>query len=103
MNLKHLLCFFPILFVNGFIFVPDKIKLKFLRQNIDFIDDKIYNLLDLRYKIVKEVGQQKRVVYDRDRETSILNRLKAKEKLNEEFVEKLWRLIFSESYKIQMK
>ena len=77
MNLKHLLCFFPILFVNGFIFVPDKIKLKFLRQNIDFIDDKIYNLLDLRYKIVKEVGQQKRVVYDRDRETSILNRLKA--------------------------
>lgn len=103
MNLKHLLCFFPILFTNGFMFIPDRVKLKFLRQNIDFIDDKIYNLLDLRYKIVKEVGQQKRVIYDRDRETSILNRLRAKEKLDDEFIEKLWQLIFSESYKIQMK
>lgn len=103
MNLKYLLCLFPIIFTNAFMFVPDKMKLNFLRKNIDFIDDKIYKLLDLRYKIVKEVGQEKRVVYDRDRETSIIKRLKAKEKLDEEFVEKLWRLIFLESYKIQMK
>lgn len=103
MNLKYLLFFFPIVFTDAFMFLPDTMKLNFLNKNIDFVDDKIYKLLDLRYKIEKEVGKEKRIIYDRDRETSIIKRLKAKEKLDEEFVEKLWRLIFLESHKIQMK
>lgn len=107
MNFKYFLYFLPILLnqqpTNGFMLLPDKIKLNFLRKNIDYIDDKIYTLLDLRYKIVKEVGKEKRVVYDRERENRILNRLKEKNKLDDDFVEKLWRLLFLHSYKVQFK
>jgi chorismate mutase len=88
---------------NAFIFPKSFNKLNFLRKNIDLVDDQIYYLLTVRYQMVKKIKNEKPTVYDKEREKEILSRLKNKNKLNDEFVKKLWRVIFMQSYEVQLR
>lgn len=88
---------------DAFMFQPPKTKLEFWRKNIDIVDDKIYYLLSVRYNLVKKIKDEKTTVHDKQREKEIIERLKDKKKLSNDFIEKMWHLIFMQSYKIQLR
>lgn len=88
---------------EAFMFQPPKSKLEFWRKNIDVVDDKIYYLLSIRYHLVKKIKDEKSTIHDKKREKEIIERLKDKKKLSDDFIEKMWHLIFMQSYKIQLR
>jgi len=83
-----------------------KNKLEKQRNIINKIDKRILNLLEKRFITVKNIADYKKKnglnIFQPDREKEIIKKLiKETQILNNEFVEKLYRLIFRESKKIQ--
>ena len=79
-----------------------------IRAGIDKADDGIVELLARRRKLVIELAKIKKVlkvpIYDRKREQALVDRVKkrgATKKLNEEFVEVVFRLIMMNSKETQ--
>jgi chorismate mutase len=79
-----------------------------IRAGIDRTDDGLVELLARRRKLVLELAQIKKVlkipIYDRKREQALIDRVKKKgaaKKLNEEFVEVVFRLIVMNSKEVQ--
>ena len=105
LSIFYLLALQTILFScsDAFMFQPPKSKLEFWRKNIDIVDDKIYYLLSIRYQLVKKIKDEKTTVHDKKREKEIIERLKDKKKLSNDFIEKMWHVIFMQSYKIQLR
>lgn len=80
-----------------------ELKLKFIRKNIDIIDDTIYNLANQRIQCAKHLHNLKSSVRDPVREVTIVSRLQKKNKLDKKFVREMWLLLFKQSYIIQEK
>lgn len=83
-------------------------NLKKLRKKIDSIDRKVIQLLCKRFKAVEEIADVKKnlglSVNDEVREREVIRNCKSAAKgLNEEFVEKLAKLILAQSKKIQSR
>ena len=79
-----------------------------IRAGIDEADNGIVSLLAQRRELVLELAKIKKVlalpIYDRKREQALIDRVKkwgAAHKLNEEFVEVLFRLIVMNSKEVQ--
>jgi chorismate mutase len=79
-----------------------------IRAGIDAADDGLVDLLARRRGLVLELAKIKKVldlpIYDRKREQALIDRVKksgAERKLNEEFVEVLFRLIVMNSKEVQ--
>ncbi len=84
-------------------------KLDAIREKIDALDEKILYLLQNRFKSVEEVRELKKTlglpVEDKKREEEVLNNLLLMGKklgLSKSFVTHLFKLIISESKKIQI-
>ncbi len=78
------------------------------RVAIDAIDKEIFWLIEERLKLTKKIGQLKKknnlLIIDKKREKEMITKAQRMfKKLNKEFVEKLYQLIFSESYKKQKR
>ena len=65
-----------------------------LRKEIDRIDDQVIPLLELRFKIVKDLKKHKKSLTDKRREEEIL------EKASSERVREVYREIFKNSKKL---
>ncbi len=79
-------------------------NLETIRKDIEKIDQEIINLLAKRFNLAKQTRQFKKQAEDLSREKEVLDYLTklAKEyKLSFEFIEKLYKLIFTESKKLQ--
>lgn len=76
-------------------------RLTSIRNNIDQVDDRIYQLISERLRLASELKHLKESVHDPLREISILSRLKEKKELDPKLVRKIWILLFHESYKVQ--
>ena len=83
-------------------------NLEELRNEIDKIDDGIVELLAKRIKIVENIGQVKireeLATYQPEREKIVLEKLKIRAKeygFEDKFIDDLYKLIFTESKKIQ--
>lgn len=79
-----------------------------IRAGIDGVDNGIVELLAKRRELAVELAKIKKVlkvpVYDRAREQALIDRVKkwgAEHKLNEEFVEVVFRLIVMNSKEVQ--
>jgi chorismate mutase len=79
-----------------------------IRQGIDAVDNGIVKLLGERRELVIRLARIKKVldvpIYDRKREQALVDRVKklgAQHKLNEEFVEVVFRLVVMNSKEIQ--
>lgn len=75
------------------------------RQLIDGIDKKILALLKERFLIAREIGEIKKknrlAVFDKARESEIILKRTKESGMNEDFVEKLFEVIFEESRRLQ--
>ncbi len=85
-----------------------KADLDDIRKGIDAADDGIIVLLGKRRELVIRLARIKKVldvpIYDRKREQALVDRVKTlgrKKKLNDEFVEVLFRLIMMNSKETQ--
>ena len=81
-------------------------KLKDYRKKIDFIDKKIAKLLSLRFNLVKQLGNYKRInkikVTDKKRELQVLNNIKKySNKKYQKFIIGIFKSIINHSKKIQ--
>ena len=79
-----------------------------IRTGIDEVDNGIVKLLARRRELVIELAKIKKTlnvpIYDRTREQALVDRVKkwgAEHKLNEEFVEVVFRLIVMNSKEVQ--
>ncbi|OGF21465.1 chorismate mutase [Candidatus Falkowbacteria bacterium RBG_13_39_14] len=76
-----------------------------LRKEIDNIDREIFLLLKKRFDVVKKVGEYKKKnnlpIRDLKREGEIIRRKAREMGMDEEFVEEVYRILFSEAYRIQ--
>lgn len=98
------LFFYSLLTIQGFILPNFDFKahrLTSIRNNIDKVDDRIYQLIAERLQLASELKNLKESVHDPLREISILSRLKEKKELDPKLVRKIWILLFHESYKVQ--
>ena len=89
------------LFFKSSKYPVNNIKLNYYRYKIDKVDDKIYYLLNNRFKYAKKLSKYKTNVIDLDRQNHILNRLYNKKLLDNKFVKDVWTLVFKKSCKIQ--
>lgn len=83
-------------------------ELDAIRRGIDAADDGVVRLLARRRELVIRLARIKKVlevpIYDRKREQALVDRVKAagrRRRLNEEFVEVLFRLIMMNSKETQ--
>ena len=79
-----------------------------IRAGIDAVDDGVVELLARRRELAIELARHKKAlkvpIYDRKREQALVDRVKAlgvKRRLNEEFVEVLFRLVMMNSNETQ--
>lgn len=97
-------------FFSGCDFVEEKIEkakseneFDFCRKMIDEIDNKIIKLLSQRFKHAKTIGKIKKQkclpIIDAKREQKIIKQKINQTKLSDDFIKKLFRLIFNEAYK----
>ena len=82
-------------------------ELKNLREKINFLDDKILELLKDRADVVSEIGKHKNsleTIVDLPREQKILNRLitNSKTKYSKDTIVRIWRELFKASSKLQL-
>ena len=92
--------FFP--FPLSFLLPPPRdIFLHILRQKIDRMDNRIYNLVAIRLKLAEETVHYKTNITNPERESKIIDRLSRKGRLQEDFVETMWTQIFEESRRLQ--
>ena len=83
-------------------------NLKFLRGQIDSLDDRLLNLIIQRSLIVDKIGILKKNsdnVVDQNREKEILSRLLKSHKGNfsKDGIVRIWREIFNASVNIQLR
>lgn len=75
------------------------------RKEIEKMDSKIFELLQKRFLIVEKIGKIKKEnnikIIDRKREEKIIEKAINSSNLSPEFIKKVYRLIFKESYKNQ--
>ncbi len=75
------------------------------RCNIDMIDDKIMQLLEERFEIVRKIGEEKKLhksnVFCANREDQVIKRLTKSSSLDDHFVKILWDHIMDHSKIIQ--
>lgn len=79
-------------------------KIDRTRRKIDFVDDRMCDLLSVRFRLCKNIKKFKKtyLIQDKAREIAIKNRLKAKfPYLNEQLIENIWEDIFFESKRLQ--
>lgn len=78
-----------------------------MRKKLDKIDRKLIKLLKKRFAVCKKIGKYKKKnglpVQDLKREKQIMNNRAKKSGLSKDFVQKLFKLIFKESKKVQKK
>lgn len=81
-----------------------------LRKQIDALDEKIIDALAQRFFLVKKVGEQKKAlgipVQDKNREKEkilVLSKKAAQYNIKKETIEKIWHIIFRDSYEIEQK
>lgn len=79
------------------------LNLMIIRRNINHVDDQIYDLLYKRKELATFAMHYKTTIYDERREKEIIERLKKKNLLPEEFVDAIWQPIFNYSKSIQSK
>ena len=82
-------------------------ELKELRDQINDLDNKIVDLIDLRSNIVTSIGKLKdktKGVIDESREQEVLNRLihLSKGKYSKDTIIRIWRELFEASSKLQL-
>mgnify|MGYP001158205264 FL=1 len=82
-------------------------ELKELRDQINDLDNKIVDLIDLRSNIVTSIGKLKdktKGVIDESREQEVLNRLihLSKGKYSKDIIIRIWRELFEASSKLQL-
>jgi len=91
--------------IEGLIKSKSVDKFDFNRNMIDTIDKEILDLLERRFKYVKQIGKIKKKnglkIADKKRENEIISKRIKQTKLNKNFIEKLYKLIFNEAYKGQ--
>jgi len=97
--MKFKIVFFIISLLSCTGYSPPKM-IRFLRKKIDFVDDRILDLLKIRFQICKELGYYKNTTHVIDRENEIITRLcdKYDDKV---FIYDMWSVIFEKSKKIQ--
>lgn len=75
------------------------------RKKIERIDHKIVKLLEERFSIVGAIGlikKEKNIkIIDSKREQELLERISQSSTLSPDFIKKLYKLIFNQSYKLQ--
>jgi len=80
-------------------------NINFVRREIEAIDLHILNLLNERFSKITIIGQYKKEkglpIYDKEREETLLNKLKAKKIIPDIYLEHLWKEIFFVSRCIQ--
>ncbi len=94
---------------DGGVSAKDAAKaLKPIREGIDRVDDAVVRLLGARRALVLRLAKIKRAsgipIHDRAREQALVDRVKKlgrKQRLNEEFVEVVFRLIVMNSKEVQ--
>jgi len=76
-----------------------------LRRQLNQIDNQLLQLLEARFEIINQVGEFKKdkgiPIEDLDREKEIIESKCAKTDLDEEFIKKLFNIIFEESKRLQ--
>lgn len=80
-------------------------KLKIYRKKIDFIDDRIADLIDLRFQLCSKIAHEKKKdsIEDRKREEDILSRVQINHPdLSPQFINDLWTCIFEQSKQKQV-
>lgn len=82
---------------------PRDIFLHILRQKIDHMDNRIYNLVAIRMKLAQETVHYKTNITNPERESKIIDRLSRKGRLQDDFVKTMWTHIFTESRRLQEK
>ena len=84
-----------------------KNELQIFRKEVDKIDNKIINLLEKRFEIVRKIRKHKLKNYlsikDKKREKEIINSKIRNSALSKNFIKKLFNLVLTESKKIQRK
>lgn len=78
-------------------------RLNYLRQQIDFLDQKIIHLIDQRMALAVQTSRAKKNIQDKKREKIILSRVKkiCLPFLSENFTEKIIKTIMRESKQLQ--
>lgn len=80
-------------------------NINFVRKEIEAIDLHILNLLNERFSKITIIGQYKKEnglpIYDKEREETLLNKLKAKKIIPDIYLEHLWKEIFFVSRCVQ--
>ena len=81
-------------------------NLETLRNEINNIDSQIFQLLNIRFKIVKKIGQYKKEnnipVLDKSREKIIEKKIKTNYQGNEgEYINQIYKVVMNESKNIQ--
>ncbi|MBI2074557.1 MAG: chorismate mutase [Candidatus Levybacteria bacterium] len=83
-------------------------QLRKYREEIDKIDNGILNLLIKRFLLIAKIGEYKKQhnlkIKDNKREYEKIESLKNKVKgynIDKAFINKIWKIIFKESYKIE--
>lgn len=78
-----------------------------MRDKIDELDKQLLDVLEKRFEVTNEVGkfkaENKLPVEDKDREQKIIEKRSSQTSLSQEFVEKLYGMIFAESKKLQQE
>ena len=99
-------------FFSGCDFIEEKIEkarteseFDFSRNMIHKTDSKIIKLLSQRFEYAKTIGKIKKKknipILDKEREQKIINKKIQQADLSDDFVKKLFKLIFNESYKLE--
>lgn len=82
-----------------------KDELQQYRKKINQLDSRILKLLEERFAVVKKVGEYKKKhglpVRNAKREKELVAAMTEQSGLDPEFVKKLYKLIFNNSYKIE--
>jgi len=89
----------------------DRLKeINALRSKIDQLDNELIQLLRERLRVAREIGQIKKdnniPVVDPERESDLsdrLGKLTDNDFLTKDFVNRLWKLILVESYRVQLE
>jgi len=86
--------------LDGFILPSQKILIH--RKQIDFIDERICDLLEARFQVCEEIGRQKKSISlqeeNTEREKQIISRLKKNHPfLSDDLIDNVWKLLFTDS------
>lgn len=83
----------------------NELELEKYRKEIVKIDEKIFQLLESRFEIVRKVGDFKKEnnlpVRNKKREQDLIEKMSEKYSMDKNFIAKFYRVIFNNSYEIE--